>query len=179
MLCLDTDQSSQKIITLLTSDVIKSTDVHESGEDSDIWVASKLKALIYFVLLLLILLLLQAIKVEQTGAEKQQRVDICSVFNTTKGIGMHVHITEGAKASQELNASFSEVVHLSLDWSLTVVLGNFLTQLLWGHIEITCSILETGCMVFFSSWSSVHPYKQCMRLLIFPFAHFFSSFSLL
>lgn len=36
MLCLDTDQSSQKIITLLTSDVIKSTDVHESGEDSDI-----------------------------------------------------------------------------------------------------------------------------------------------
>lgn len=33
-----------------------------------------------------------------------------SLLNTTKGIGTHVHITEGTEASQELNASFSEVV---------------------------------------------------------------------
>lgn len=46
-----------------------------------------------------------------------------SLFNTTEGIGMHGRITEGTKASQELNASF-------LDWSFRVVLGIFLTQLL-------------------------------------------------
>lgn len=86
---------------------------------------------------------------------------------------MHGCITEGTKASQELNASYSEAVSPQLGLESQSSVGNLSDTITWGHIEIACDILETGCLVFFSSWPNVHPYKQCMRLLIFPFAYLF------